>query len=307
MNSSLLADLRRNPMALGMAIALHLLIITVAVVSFSMKPSAPPASSPHPQVDIVKAEAIDAKTFDQSIKKQQQAEAQKRQQALEAQRKKAEAKKKAEQAKKQKAEQAKKQKAAEEQKRIALQKKKEAEKQKKAEEARRREEQKRKAAEEKRKAAEAKKQKEAEEKRKAEAKAEQERRAAILAAEEAQIKEQERLEAERQAAAARAEQERQQAIYNQRLAKMKESYIGAIQSHVTAHWRRPPGTQGGEKAEVYITQAPGGYILKVRVESCTGSSQFCKSVEDAVLRSEPLPQPSDKALFDREIRFTFRP
>jgi colicin import membrane protein len=299
MNSSLLADLRRNPMALGMAIALHLLIITVAVVSFSMKPSAPPASSPHPQVDIVKAEAIDAKTFDQSIKKQQQAEAQKRQQALEAQRKKAEAKKKAEQAKKQKA--------AEEQKRIALQKKKEAEKQKKAEEARRREEQKRKAAEEKRKAAEAKKQKEAEEKRKAEAKAEQERRAAILAAEEAQIKEQERLEAERQAAAARAEQERQQAIYNQRLAKMKESYIGAIQSHVTAHWRRPPGTQGGEKAEVYITQAPGGYILKVRVESCTGSSQFCKSVEDAVLRSEPLPQPSDKALFDREIRFTFRP
>jgi colicin import membrane protein len=299
MNSSLLADLRRNPMALGMAIALHLLIITVAVVSFSMKPSAPPASSPHPQVDIVKAEAIDAKTFDQSIKKQQQAEAQKRQQALEAQRKKAEAKKKAEQAKKQKA--------AEEQKRIALQKKKEAEKQKKAEEARRREEQKRKAAEEKRKAAEEKKQKEAEEKRKAEAKAEQERRAAILAAEEAQIKEQERLEAERQAAAARAEQERQQAIYNQRLAKMKETYIGAIQSHVTAHWRRPPGTQGGEKAEVYITQAPGGYILKVRVESCTGSSQFCKSVEDAVLRSEPLPQPSDKALFDREIRFTFRP
>lgn len=298
MNRSLLADLRRNPMALGMAIALHLLIFIVAVYSFSMRPSAPPASSPRPQVDIVKAEAIDAKTFDQSIKKHQQVEDSKRQQALEAQRKKEETRKKAEQAKKQKAE---------EQKRIALQKKQEAEKKKKAEEAKRKEEQKRKQAEEKRKVEEARKKKEAEDKRKDEAKAEQERRASILAAEEAQIKEQERLEAERQAAAARAEQERQQAIYNQRLAKMKDSYIGAIQSHVTAHWRRPPGTQGGEKAEVYITQAPGGYIINVRVESCTGSAAFCKSVEDAVLRSEPLPQPSDKALFDREIRFTFRP
>ena len=297
MNSSLLEDLKRNPTALILAIGLHLLILGAALVNFSFRPADVPAASRQP-VNIVQAEAIDARDFDQSIKKHQQAEQNKLKQAEAARRKKAEERKKAEQAKKQKAE---------EQKRIALQKKQEAEKRKKADEAKHQEEQKRKAAEDKRKAEEARKKKEAEKRKQAETKAEQERLAAILAAEEAEIKEQERIEEERRAAAARAEQERQQAIYNQRLAQLKQSYMGEIKSHVSRNWREPSGTQTGNKAEVYITQAPGGYIINVRVESCTGSAAFCKSVEAAVLRSEPLPQPSDQALFDREIRFTFRP
>jgi len=290
MNSSLLEDLKRNPTALVLAVGLHLLILVAALVNFSFRPADVPAASQQP-VNIVQAEAIDARDFDQSLKKHQQVEQNKRKQAEAARRKKEETRKKAEQAKKQKAE---------EQKRIALQKKQEAEKRKKADEAKRQEEQKRKAAEDKRKAEEARKKKEAEQRKQAEAKAEQERMAAMLAAEEAEIE-------ERRAAAARAEQERQQAIYNRRLAQLKQSYIGAIQSHVTSHWRRPSDTEPGNKAEVYITQAPGGYIISVRVESCTGSAAFCKSVEAAVLRSEPLPQPSEKALFDRDIRFTFRP
>ncbi len=297
MNSSLLEDLKRNPVALILAVGLHVVILAVALINFSFRPAEEPAAT-HQPVNIVQAEAIDASEFDRSIKKHQQAEARQRQQVEEAKRKKVEARKKAEQAKKQKAE---------EQKRIALQKKQEAEKRKKAEEAKRQEEQKRKAAEDKRKAEQARKKKEAEQRKQAEAKAEQERLAAIFAAEEAEIREQERIEEERRAAAARAEQERQQAIYNRRLAQLKQSYMGEIRSHVSRNWREPSGTESGNKAEVYITQAPGGYIISVRVESCIGSAAFCKSVEAAVLRSEPLPQPSDKALFDREIRFTFRP
>jgi colicin import membrane protein len=286
MSSNLIDDIRRYPWAFGLALVLHLVIAAVAVINIESKPTAVQVSS-KPPVNIVQAEAIDAKDFDQAIRKHKQAEERKRQQAQ------TEKKRKAEEQKRLKAEKKRK---AEEQKRIALEKKKQ--EQKKAEAARKKEQ-------ERKKAEAAKKQ--AEDRRKAEARAEQERVAAVLAAEEAEMREQARIAEERRIAAERARQEQELARYNQQLAIMRSGWIETIAAHVGSRWIRPPGTTSANEAEVFITQAPGGYILNVRVGRCSGSTAFCQSVEAAVRKSEPLPQPEDKALFEREIKFTFRP
>jgi colicin import membrane protein len=293
MSSNLIEDIRRYPWAFGLALVLHLAIAAVAVINFESKPAAVPVSS-KPQVNIVQAEAIDAQDFDQAVRKHRQVEERKRQQAQEEKKRKAEAqKRKVEEQKRLKAE---KKREAEEQKRIALEKKKQ--EQKKAEEARKKEK-------ERKKAEAARKQ--AEERRKAEARAEQERVAAVLAAEEAELREQARIAEERRIAAERSRQEQELARYNQQLAIMRAGWIETIAAHVGSRWIRPPGTTSANEAEVFITQAPGGFILDVRVGRCSGSTAFCQSVEAAVRKSEPLPQPEDKALFERDIKFTFRP
>ncbi|MDX1335048.1 MAG: cell envelope integrity protein TolA [Gammaproteobacteria bacterium] len=283
MSSGLVGDIRRYPSAMAAAVVLHVVIVAALAINFT-RDARPVAVSAVPPVNIVKAEAIDAKQFDEALRKHQQAEDKKRQQALDAKRRKEEARKKAA---------AEKQRKAEEQKRIALQKKQEEEKRQKAAAEKKR-------AEEKRKAAEEKKRQEAEARRKAEAKAEQERMAAILAAEEAEIKEQERIQAERIAAA-------EQARYSRELDRLRVGYIAMITAHVQSRWIRPPSAQPGDIARVYINQAPGGFIINVRLVSCNGSAAFCQSVEAAVRKSDPLPQPENPDLFEREIEFIFKP
>jgi colicin import membrane protein len=265
------------------AVVLHIVIVAALAINFS-RDASPVAVSAVPPVNIVKAEAIDAKQFDEALRKHKQAEDRKREQSLAEKRRKEEARNKAAAEKKREIE---------DQKRIALQKKQEQDKRKKAEAEKKREEERRKAAEEK-------KRQEAEAQRKAEAKAEQERLAAILAAEEAEIKEQERIQAERRAAA-------EQARYSRELDRLRQTYIAMITTHVQSRWKRPPGAKPGDIARVYINQAPGGFIISMRLVSCNGSTAFCKSVERAVKDSEPLPEPENRDLFEREIEFIFKP
>ena len=283
MSSGLVGDIRRYPSAMAAAVVLHVVIVAALAFNFT-RDAQPVAVSAVPPVNIVKAEAIDAKQFDEALSKHKQAEDRKRQQALAEKRRQEETRNKAAAEKKRKAD---------EQKRIALQKKQEEEKRKKAAAEKKR-------AEEQRRAAEEKKRKEAEARRKAEAKAEQERMATILAAEEAEIKEQERIEAERLAAA-------EQAKYSRELDRLRLGYIADITARVQSNWLEPQNAKPGDIARVYIHQAPGGFIINVRLVSCNGSPAFCQSVERAVRKSEPLPQPENPDLFEREIEFIFKP
>ena len=59
---------------------------------------------------------------------------------------------------------------------------------------------------------------------------------------------------------------------------------------------------------VSVLQSIGGEVLKVVVEKCTGgNAALRKSVENAVLAASPLPAAPDPKLFDRNVRFYFRP
>jgi len=129
-------------------------------------------------------------------------------------------------------------------------------------------------------------------------------------------------EKERQAKAAaereRAEQERaareleRQLAEEERLLAATDSgalaeYVGLIRQKVTRNWIRPPGAGAGLECEVLVTQIPGGEVAAVRVDRCNADDAVRRSIEAAVLRSSPLPLPADPALFERNLRFTFKP
>jgi len=171
-------------------------------------------------------------------------------------------------------------------------------------------------------------QRQAEAERKAEAarKAEAERVALEKQrAEEARIAEQKRREeAERQriAAAAAAEQERREAerqaqfmreleAEEQRLAAVSSGklaqYLALIENRVARNWVRPASAVAGIECVVLVNQIPGGEVVNVRVGSCNGDASVVRSIIAAVEKSSPLPPPADPSLFDRNLRFTFKP
>jgi colicin import membrane protein len=89
---------------------------------------------------------------------------------------------------------------------------------------------------------------------------------------------------------------------------LKSDYSNAIKEKVERHWRRPQESAKIESCEVRVIQGPGGIIMKVTFGACDGgTSAYRRSIENAVYKAEPLPQPGDKSLFEREINFIFSP
>jgi colicin import membrane protein len=63
----------------------------------------------------------------------------------------------------------------------------------------------------------------------------------------------------------------------------------------------------GLDCSVQVTQIPSGDVVDVRVLSCNGDEAVVRSIEAAVLRASPLPQPPTAALFERTLILEFRP
>lgn len=117
-----------------------------------------------------------------------------------------------------------------------------------------------------------------------------EREQAELASRESELARQ--LEAER-AAARNSAQARQ--------------YADLIRARVERAWVRPPAARVGLECEVRVTQVEGGTVTGVRIGRCNGDDSVRQSIEAAVYRASPLPQPPDPALFERELIFNFAP
>jgi len=84
-------------------------------------------------------------------------------------------------------------------------------------------------------------------------------------------------------------------------------YIDLIAAVVKRNWRRPEKVGNEVSCQVYVNQIPGGEIISYRVTRCTGSKAFRHSVVTALGKTSHLPPPSDPRVFDRDIRFTFKP
>jgi colicin import membrane protein len=303
-------DLLRHPVALGLSVGLHVLLVALLVVGYSLAPRrvTQPVASAKP----IEATAVDARKIEQG--REQRLAAEQARKRADAERK-AEAKREAEEAARRaqaehqrKAEAAKKKAEAE---RIAEVKRKEAEAQQLAEAKRKAEaEAKRKAeAEAKRKAeAEAKRKAEAEAKRKAEAEAKRkaEAEAKRKAEEEARRKAEEeaRRRAETELKAQLAAEERQRELVDK-----LQLYKDAITQKITRNWRRPIETGRQPDCKLIVEQLPGGLVADVRFLDCPGSAAYRDSVEKAVYKAEPLPDPGDPELFAlaRQIEITFYP
>jgi colicin import membrane protein len=189
-----------------------------------------------------------------------------------------------------------------------------------------RQEKERKAADQRRKQeqTEAERQRQVQQRKQAEerAAAEQQRKQAeATAAAEAKARaEQQRIEAEARAAAEaeRREQQRRQAELiatmeaEEALLAARDSgelaeYLALIQQQVTRNWVRPASARNDLQCEVVVKQLPGGDVTSANVVSCNGDEVVRRSVENAVMKSSPLPMPANRALFERNLRFIFKP
>jgi colicin import membrane protein len=84
-------------------------------------------------------------------------------------------------------------------------------------------------------------------------------------------------------------------------------YVALIRQKVERNWVRPPTARSGLECELYVTQIPGGQVTGVRIGDCPADDAVRRSIEAAVLRASPLPMPASQALFERNLRFVFRP
>jgi colicin import membrane protein len=84
-------------------------------------------------------------------------------------------------------------------------------------------------------------------------------------------------------------------------------WLSLIRDRVTRRWIRPASASRGLNCEVNVTQVPGGEVTHVEIGSCNGDAAVRESIEAAVMRASPLPSPSNPDLFDRNLKFNFRP
>ncbi len=82
-------------------------------------------------------------------------------------------------------------------------------------------------------------------------------------------------------------------------------YQNMITQRVRRNWARPGTARDDLKCIVSVQQVPGGTVVSARVIECNGDDIVRRSVEAAVYRASPLPQPSNPLLFLRTFQITF--
>lgn len=88
---------------------------------------------------------------------------------------------------------------------------------------------------------------------------------------------------------------------------LSASYYAMLQARITRSWIKPPSASPGIDCRVEVTQVPGGEIVGARVTQCNGDAAVRQSIENAIYRASPLPDPPDPALFHRVFTFEFKP
>ncbi len=113
--------------------------------------------------------------------------------------------------------------------------------------------------------------------------------------------------AKKQQLQAAAENAKLEQIQQSKLAEIKRLYIASIEQTVRKNWRKPNKYDNAWSCEVLVEQNAQGEVGDVKTENCTGDEKFINSVERAVFRSDPLPLPKDRRIFENRIRFRFSP
>src|SRR5882762_5537798 len=88
---------------------------------------------------------------------------------------------------------------------------------------------------------------------------------------------------------------------------LRDSYIARLRNKIQSVWIKPPSASVGLDCLVEVTQIPGGEVTGARVTQCNGDAAARQSIENAVYRASPLPDPPDPALFERNFVFRFKP
>jgi colicin import membrane protein len=160
---------------------------------------------------------------------------------------------------------------------------------------------------EKKRRAEAKRK--AEKKRKAEAKHKAAKKRKAEARRKAAAKR--KAEAKREAARRRMAAELEAEENARRQQQALQAMALKIKNKVGNNWRRPPGSTTAPVCTVTVSLKSGGQVTGVSTSNCGSDRQYRRSVENAVLKSSPLPLPKDatlrKQLIREGLQFKFSP
>jgi colicin import membrane protein len=88
---------------------------------------------------------------------------------------------------------------------------------------------------------------------------------------------------------------------------LRDRYITLLRNKIQDAWIKPSSATAGVDCLVQVTQVPGGEVTGARVTQCNGDAAVRQSIENAVYRASPLPDPPDPALFERNLSLRFRP
>jgi len=121
---------------------------------------------------------------------------------------------------------------------------------------------------------------------------------------EALQREQQTFAADRERQALKAQLEREsQAARNRAM----QTWIDKIREKIRGYIVLPPDIRGNPEALVLVTQLPSGDVLDAKLVISSGHRAYDDAVLRAILKSSPLPKPDSAALFERELKLTFRP
>lgn len=78
----------------------------------------------------------------------------------------------------------------------------------------------------------------------------------------------------------------------ERTTTVMSQYSAKIEQAIKSKWRVAPGTESWRVAKINIKLSPDGRVLKVVVINSSGSQDYDRSLETAVLQASPLPFPT---------------
>ena len=126
------------------------------------------------------------------------------------------------------------------------------------------------------------------------------------AAEQAQADREAKARAEREAELQRSLAAEEESAALARSGVMDE-YRSLLVQTIERSWIRPPTARAGLECTLYVTQAPGGTVIDVKLGSCNGDQAVRESITNAVFRASPLPAPRDPRAFERRLEIVFKP
>jgi colicin import membrane protein len=147
------------------------------------------------------------------------------------------------------------------------------------------------------------KEREEEEKEQKRVEAEQQRQEDIERQQEENERLRRELENEQRNEEIEAEERRQTA----RNSSEMDAYVFAVGQKIRRNWAVPASANSDTVCSVRVRQLPTGEVVGVNILSCNGDDAVRRSVEAAIRRSSPLPQPQNRDLFDPNLRLNLSP
>jgi colicin import membrane protein len=124
------------------------------------------------------------------------------------------------------------------------------------------------------------------------------------AAQDAKVKAEREADLKRRLAAEAAEEEGAMAMARSGIV---DEYRTLLSQAIERSWIRPPSAKAGLECTLYVSQAPGGTVVDVKLGTCNGDQSVRESIVNAVYRASPLPAPRDPRAFERRLEIVFRP